>query len=214
MVRDIITGVIGNYMISCFVLGLVVAMVQLARWGRPRGESVVSGLFLNAFLLYGIGIGQLINFVMHSVFGDFAAKSIGWAQSPFQLELALASLGMGIAAIIVHGRGSAFQAKTAIVIAMAVFGFGAAAGHIYQSSVNQDYAVNNTGLLLYGDVLINVIGLAFVVWHATTRRTDSVHLTDATVTPAPKSHAGTTSPTTPVADPTSSRQRKVGSQQR
>jgi hypothetical protein len=30
--------------------------------------------------------------------------------------------------------------------------------------------VNNTGLLLVSDIAINLIGLAFVIWHAVARR--------------------------------------------
>jgi hypothetical protein len=35
---------------------------------------------------------------MYTVFGDFAAKTIGWAQSPFQMEPALSSVGVGVTA--------------------------------------------------------------------------------------------------------------------
>jgi hypothetical protein len=45
------------------------------------------------------------------------AAIIGWAQSPFQLELAFASLGLGVAAILVHGQRPDLT--------------GAAGGHLY-----------------------------------------------------------------------------------
>ena len=35
---------------------------------------------------------------------------------------------------------------------------------------NHDYAVNNTGLLLFSDIAINAVGLAFVLWHAAALR--------------------------------------------
>ncbi|WP_378144760.1 DUF6790 family protein [Cnuibacter sp. UC19_7] len=188
MISDVIStvlrAVIGNYMISCFVLGLVVAAVQVARWKGHRSASVVSGLFLNAFVFYALGIAMVINFVMHSVFGDYAAETIGWAQSPFQLELALASLGVGLIAIVTHGRRTGFRTKVVVVVAAVVFGLGAAAGHVYQTIVNHDYAVNNTGLLLIGDIAINVIGLILVIWHAVARRGEETHPTDALVLPA------------------------------
>ena len=85
MISHIIAAIIGNYLTSAFVLGLIVAVVQVWRLARPRTAAEVSGIFLSTFLLYGIGIAQILNFVMHSFFGDYAAKTIGWAQSPFQL---------------------------------------------------------------------------------------------------------------------------------
>ena len=103
---------------------------------------------------------------MHSVFGDFAAKTIGWAQSPFQMELALSSLGVGVMAFLLYSPRRAFRGKVALVIATVIFGWGAALGHVYQMVVNHDYAVNNTGLLLWPDIVINAVGLAFVLWHA------------------------------------------------
>src|SRR5580700_10817414 len=146
MISHVIAVILGNYLTSAFVLELIVAAVQIWRLNR-RTAADVSGIFLNTYLLYGIGIGQILNFAMHSFFGDYAAKTIGWAQSPFQLELAFASLGLGIAAIIVHGERADLLGKLAIVLAVSIFGYGAAGGHIYQMIAQHDYAANNTGLL-------------------------------------------------------------------
>lgn len=182
MIASSIAALIGNYMTTCFVIGLIVAAVQTLR-SRHRAGAAPSGLFLNAYLLWAMGIAQSINFVMHSVFGDFAAKTIGWAQSPFQFELALASLGTGVMAIILHGRSTQFRAKVALVVAQLIFGLGAAGGHIYQLVVNNDHAVNNTGLLLFMDIAISLVGLGLVIWHAVTLRSGD-HTTDAATAPA------------------------------
>src|SRR6201996_7427127 len=130
MISHIIAAIIGNYLTSAFVLGLIVAVIQVWRLREPRTAADVSGIFLSTFLLYGIGIAEIINFVMHSFFGDYAAKTIGWAQSPFQLELAFASLGLGVAAIIVHGRHAGLRGKLAVVLIATISGYGAAGGHI------------------------------------------------------------------------------------
>lgn len=187
MVSDIISGVlaavIGNYLISSFVLGLIVAVVKVLRWKGHRSASVVSGIFVNTFIFYALGVAFAINFVMHSVFGDYAAKTIGWAQSPFQLELAFSSLGFALVCFLVYSRKAQFRAKVGVVVAAVIFGFGAAGGHIYQTVANADYAVNNTGLLLIGDITINVVGLVFVIWHGIARRRDAIHPTDANLVP-------------------------------
>ncbi|MBR8741005.1 DUF6790 family protein [Nocardiopsis sp. MG754419] len=169
MISDIIATLIGNYMTTCFVLGLLVAGVVIARHRGHRSGAVVSGILLNMFILFAVGVAQAINFVMHSFFGDFAARTIGWAQSPFQLELAFASLGFAVIAFVVHGRRAQFRGKVALVLATAVTGFGAAGGHIYQMAVNADFAVNNTGLLLVMDILIPTFALALILWHALAR---------------------------------------------
>ena len=94
MIAHLIAALIGNYMTTCFVIGLIVGAVQILRDPGHHSGTVISGRLLGAFLFWAVGVAQAVNFVMHSVFGDFAAKTIGWAQSPFQLELAFASLGI------------------------------------------------------------------------------------------------------------------------
>jgi hypothetical protein len=165
-IAELIAFLIGNYMTTLFVVGLIVAAVKILRLGTERSSLTVSGTLLNTFVFWAIGCAQVVNFIMHSVFGDFAAKTIGWAQSPFQLELALSSLGVGVMAFLLYSDRNAFRAKVALVIAVVIFGWGAALGHVYQSVVNHDYAVNNTGLLLFSDIAINAAGLVFVLWHA------------------------------------------------
>ena len=89
-------------------------------------------------------------------------------------------------AFILSSRDSAFRGKVALVVATVIFGWGAAAGHVYQIVVNHDYAVNNTGLLLFSDIAINAVGLVFVIWHAVALRRnrsteDATTRTDALV---------------------------------
>lgn len=165
-VGESIAFLIGNYMTTLFVVGLIVAAVKILRFHDSRTGAVVSGILIETLLLYGVGISLVVNSVMHSVFGDYAAKTIGWEQSPFQLELAFMSLGMGVAAILIHGRWAPFQSKAALLIGFAIFGFGAAGGHVYQMIANQDFAANNTGLLLVNDVLLNTVAIGLVIWHA------------------------------------------------
>ena len=183
-IAGIIAALIGNYMTTLFVVGLIVAAVQVLRM-RERSSAAVSGTYLNMFVFWAIGCAQVVNFVMHSVFGDFAAKTIGWAQSPFQMELALSSLGVGVMGFILYSARSAFRGKVALVVATVIFGWGAALGHVYQLVVNHDTAVNNTGLLLWSDIVINAVGLAFVIWHAAALRraprADDAARTDALV---------------------------------
>jgi hypothetical protein len=79
-IAETIAFLIGNYMTTLFVVGLIVAAVRILRLRGERSPIGVSGMLLNAFVFWAIGCAQVVNFIMHSVFGDFAAKTIGWAQ--------------------------------------------------------------------------------------------------------------------------------------
>ena len=174
MIAHLIAALIGNYMTTCFVIGLLVAGVQILRYPGHRSAAVISGRLLDTFLFWAVGVAQAVNFVMHSVFGEFAAKTIGWAQSPFQLELAFSSLGIAVMAFMLHGRRSELRGKAALIIATAIFAYGAAGGHVYQLVVHHDHAVNNGGLLLFMDIFIATVGLTLLIWHTVARRQDVV----------------------------------------
>ena len=48
---------------------------------------MVSEALFSYYMLFAIGINNLINFIFHVLFGDIAAKFIGWENSPFQAEV-------------------------------------------------------------------------------------------------------------------------------
>ena len=99
--------VVGNYFVTFFVIGLIAAGISLLNKPKPlRGGEA----FISYYLLFAIGINNLINFVFHVFLGDAAAKFIGWENSPFQAEVGFAGLGVGIAGVI------AFQGELAISV--------------------------------------------------------------------------------------------------
>ena len=81
---------VGNYFLTCFIIGLLTAVISLAKKPKPLVISVVSEALFSYYLLFAIGINNLINFIFHVFFGDIAAKFIGWENSPFQAEVGFA----------------------------------------------------------------------------------------------------------------------------
>ena len=49
-------------------------------------------------MLFNTGVMYLVNFVFHLFFGQTAAAFIGWADSPFQVEVSTASVAGFVAA--------------------------------------------------------------------------------------------------------------------
>ena len=95
MIASIIKFVLSNNTLVLLVLGMVFALVSLSFKSRPLTKPVIMEAFVSYFFLFNIGIGYIFNFVMHVVFADFTASFIGWANSPFQLEVGFVSLGIG-----------------------------------------------------------------------------------------------------------------------
>jgi len=59
-------------------MGLLAALISLINKPKPLTINLVAEALFSYYLLFTIGINNLVNFVSHVFFGDFAAKFIGW----------------------------------------------------------------------------------------------------------------------------------------
>ncbi len=157
---------LSNPTVTLLALGLLAAGVALAR--KPGGvtSADIAEELLAYFVLFSIGIGYLYNFVMHAFFGEMVARFIGWADSPFQLEVAYASLGF--AAVGFFAFRNTLPVRFAAILGPSLFLWGAAGGHIYQMITAHNFAPGNAGTVLYTDILLPVIGftLLWLKWRA------------------------------------------------
>lgn len=160
--QEMIVFALSNFTLTLFVLSIIAAGIALAFKSKPVNKPVVIDVLFSYFLLFNIGISYLYNFVMHVFFGDIAAQFIGWAQSPFQLEVGFASLGFAVIGIISFWSKIGFRAAT--VIAPAMFLWGAAGGHIYQMVVANNYAPGNVGVIFWTDIFMPIIGFILLWW--------------------------------------------------
>ncbi len=164
MIASLIKLVLSNPSLSFLVLGLIGSLVSLFFKKSPRTKPVIIEALIAYFFLFSIGIGYLNNFIMHVVFAEFTAKFIGWANSPFQLEVGFASLGMGVAGLIAYNHNLAFRLAT--FIPPAFFLWGAAGGHIYQIFKTHNMASGNAGTILWTDILLPIIGFTLLYTQA------------------------------------------------
>jgi hypothetical protein len=159
---EIITAIVGNYFVTFFVLGLLFAAFSLMRKPKPLKKGEAAEAYFSYYMLISVGISNIVNFIFHVFFGELSVKFIGWAQSPFQLEVGFASLGVGIAGIIAFK--ASFPFRSAALITPVCFSLGAAGGHIYQMIVANNYSPGNVGLVLPADIIIPTVGLIFLRW--------------------------------------------------
>jgi hypothetical protein len=158
--RDAIEFVLGNFTLTFFVLGLLASAIALWHAPRPRRLGVVVEALFSYFLLFSIGFAFLYNFVFHVFFGELAASFIGWADSPFQLEVGFASLGFAVVGLLAF-KGS-FDLRLAAVVGPSCFLWGAAGGHVYQMMTAGNFAPGNAGVIFYSDILVPILGFIFL----------------------------------------------------
>ena len=152
--------VIGNYFFTFLIIGLIAAGISLLNKPKPLRTSAVAEAFFSYYLLFTIGINNVVNFFVHVFIGGMAAKFIGWEDSPFQAEVGFASLGVGIAGVIAYKASLPFRFAT--LIPPSAFSLGAAGGHIYQMIVAHNFSPGNVGLVLPSNFLIPLVGFVFL----------------------------------------------------
>ncbi len=155
----VIRFALGNFTLSFLVIGLVATIVSLLRSPGVTAPRIIEAL-LFYFLMFSIGFSFLYNFVLHTFFGEMAARFIGWADSPFQAEVGFASLGFAAVGFLACWRS--FDLRLAAIVGPALFLWGAAAGHIHQIANTGNVAPGNAGVILYTDILIPVFGFALL----------------------------------------------------
>jgi hypothetical protein len=177
-IEQVIRFLLSNFTLTFLLLGLIASGIAVLRGPRPiTGAQVIEAL-LSYFVLFSIGFGFLYNFVMHTFFGEVAAKFIGWATSPFQTEVGFASLGFAAVGLLAF-RGS-FDMRLAIV-GPALFLWGAAAGHIYQMIRFGNFEPGNAGVIFYTDILVPLAGFS-LLW-LQHRHENTVHADTSASTP-------------------------------
>ena len=157
---EIITFLLSNFTLTFFVIGLIFSAVTLARKPQPVTAPVVIEALFKWFLFFSIGVSYVYNGVFHVIFHEMAAGFIGWADSPFQIELGFASFGMGLIGLIASWRS--FDLRLAAILGPACFLWGAAGVHIVSMISEQNFAPGNAGIIFWSDIVVPVIGFVFL----------------------------------------------------
>jgi hypothetical protein len=128
---------------------LFVAALVFAALLRGRGDAAER--LLAWTLLLPIGVTGLWAGISHVFFPAMAAAHIGWQVSPFQFEVGMADLAIGMTACIAFWQDLSF--KAAAVCAASVFLLGDAIGHVREMLVAGNFAPGNAGLAFYMDII-------------------------------------------------------------
>lgn len=169
-IKATITFVLSNFSLTFVVIGLIFSLVAIARASRPVGLALAIEKLLSWHVFWVVGVANLYNFVMHAFFGRMSAAFIGWADSPFQFEVATASLGFAVVGFLAAFRS--FDLRLAAIVGPGCFLLGAAAGHVYQMITAHNFAPGNAGVIFYTDIFIPVFGFA-LLWLAHRHRAAS-----------------------------------------
>jgi hypothetical protein len=150
---DLIRFVLTNLPAMLFIAALVIPTV----WRKgPVGTRYLSWL-----LLLSVGVEMIWAGIFHVLFPETAAQQIGWQVSPFQFEIGVADIAIGMVAVVAFRRS--LQFRTAVVLYVVLFYIGVAFGHVRQALVAGNYSPDNFGLLLLLTV-VKIVLLSWLLW--------------------------------------------------
>ncbi|HET8638839.1 MAG TPA: DUF6790 family protein [Solirubrobacterales bacterium] len=146
-----------------YVLYVLVALVGAAVhiWRHPgqRGTEAVVETFLLWWIVVTIGVAGIVGALFHLFDGPAVAREIGFTRGDggFQTEVGFGDLALGVAAVLCIWIRDRYW--LAILIVAAISLWGDAYGHIHQAIVNDNHDPDNTGPVLYSDILVPLVGL-------------------------------------------------------
>lgn len=151
---DVIRLVLSNIPAIMFVAAILLAVLR--QDSRPLAVRL-----LDWMLLLAVGVESFWAGFFHVMFPQTAAASIGWEVSPFQFEIGVADMSIGLVAIAAFWRSLPF--KTAVVAYIVLFYIGVAIGHVREAAQAGNFAANNFGLLLVLTIA-KVLILPLLLW--------------------------------------------------
>lgn len=148
--------------ILLWVAALAAAGIAIWRGPRPITRGFVVDRLLRYLFVFPLGLQGLWGFAGHVFFPAQSAAAIGWPDTPFQLEVGMANLGLGLASVYAAFRG--FEARLAAALAGASFLIGAGLIHIKDIVAEGNFAPGNAGPIMVTDFLtpIAVLVLLFL----------------------------------------------------
>lgn len=138
------------------------ALLAIARGKPPRSGVFIADRLTRSILVFPLGLTSLWAAFGHVFFPELAARAIGWQPSPFQFEVGVANLGIGLAALYAAFRTR--DAQVAVGLAAAAFLGGAGLGHIRDIVQAGNLAPGNAGPILFTDFLTPIVILALLWW--------------------------------------------------
>ncbi|MBS0638260.1 MAG: hypothetical protein JSS43_00220 [Proteobacteria bacterium] len=154
MIATMIAVILRNLPAFLLIIALIISLL-----GPRTAERTLSWI-----LLLPVGVSGLWAAFFHLFFPSVAAADIGWATSPFQFEVGLADLAIGVTACVAYRASLPF--KAASVCVASIFLLGAAAGHVRQMIVAGNFHPGNAGVPFVLDITAPVLAIALlaVAW--------------------------------------------------
>ena len=146
------------------LLAVVAASIHLLFSSQRRSSAhAVAATYLIHFLFFYVGVMGVFTAYAHVFRPMQTSASIGWTTSPYEYEVGMADLTVGVLGILCLWFRGNFWLATAI--ANAVWLLGDAIGHLREVTLHNNHAANNSGIFLYAEIITPLLILFLALYN-------------------------------------------------
>jgi hypothetical protein len=142
------------------LMAIVGAAAHLWRHPADREPARALEVALVWWLVVAIGLAGIVGAGFHLFDGAEIAREIGFTRGDggFQSEVGFGDLALGVAAVLCIWFRDRYL--LAVIVVATISLWGDAYGHVHQEVVNDNHDPDNTGPVLYADVLFPLVAIA------------------------------------------------------
>jgi hypothetical protein len=145
------------------LLAILAASIHVAFSAHSRSSrTAIARTYLLYLLFIYVGLMGLLTAYAHVFRPLQTSASIGWSTSPYEYEVGMADLTVGVLGIFCVWLRGNFWLATAI--ANAVWLLGDAVGHIRQMVLYNNHATNNSGIFLGTEMAMPIVILFLALY--------------------------------------------------
>jgi hypothetical protein len=143
---------------------LLAASIHIAFSRSSRGSTrAIAGTYLLYLLFLYVGLMGMLTAYAHVFRPIQTSASIGWSTSPYEYEVGMADLTIGVLGVLCLSIRGSFWLATAI--ANAVWLLGDAVGHVREIILNNNHSPNNSGIFLIAEFVTPCVILLLALYH-------------------------------------------------
>jgi hypothetical protein len=164
MIEQLIKALLHNFGFAMVIVAVAIAAGR-AFYGKPFAEEL-----LRWSLLLPAGLNGIFTAATHIFMPEYCAEIIGWPDSPFQYEVGIADLAIGVLGVMACWGNFGF--RFAATVAAVIWYGGDAIGHVRQMVVAGNFEPGNAGSWFWMDVLLPIILIVSlaICWRRNDRR--------------------------------------------
>jgi hypothetical protein len=144
-----ITWILENMSLATLLVALVLGSIASKRKAPNAGGGWEPTVFW--LMLLFVGLSGLYTGLLHLFVPVQTAAEIGWKTSPFQWEVGVADFMLGVLGVMAAWGNRSF--RWAVVVALCIWFWGDAVGHVRQMRLADNFASGNAGSWFWVDVL-------------------------------------------------------------